>query len=821
MECRWKRKLFSEGNCTECAGNVWRENSFTNCKGAGRLHFPSPINLRAFRPKARAICTCLLVFAAGCASTRNVRSALSVAHGKKPAIDTIARNTAGTTGISDTLEEASGDTSLGDPADLIEEAESYIADSDFVAADSTLKAAVRAIQTGGEAPDSSEALSVSSGLIDEIAALYKTKMPVSYKVPEDIGLAIFQRQMMHSLDSINLATPDSAALAALTCQENSLSLYDVPMVWNQRVRRALYFYLKNRDNTVDLWFQRAVRYLPSMKAMFADSGLPRDLAYLPLIESGFNPLAYSYANASGIWQFIASTGKLYGLKRSFWIDERRDPTRSTQAAVMYLKKLFGDFGHWHLALAAYNCGENGLARSIARSKSHDFWSLKRLPNQTKNYVPFYLAALTIAKNPKCFGVIVHDSGSPPIDTIRINNCISLSDIATGLNIDPDTLKKMNPHILRWCTPPDASNTVLYLPAGAKRAWPSFYSGLPPEKRVKWVRYRIKKGDTPEGLAQEYNVPVNALRSINRLAQTRIVPGHFLFVPMSDAPLGPDAAYSLPPEPEIKALDLPDYEFSGIAVHHRIRAGDNLGRIARRYHVSIGQLCRWNHVTGRTILRPGRTLLVSRPQPIIETALAPARVVSPDTSHAALAKVIAAPVPAPAAPRIDSDTVRAKSVASVPAPVLVVSSSVTHTVQIGETVFSLSRKYGVSLEEFASLNGLDLAHPVIKIGQVLKVTRAEGASPSTAASAAVVRDTAAYVPASSETTAVDSVTPPRERIVYYTVKQGDSLWRIATTFGVPVDTLYKNNNIGPDSVLAPGKVIKVVTTPGIGMLKGKN
>lgn len=183
-------------------------------------------------------------------------------------------------------------------------------------------------------------------------------------------------------------------------------------------------------------------------------GQPQDLAYLPLIESGFNPVAYSYANASGIWQFIASTGKLYGLKKSFWADERRDPIKSTQAAAMYLKKLFGDFGHWDLALAAYNCGENGLARSIARSRSNDFWTLKRIPNQTKNYVPFYLAALTIAKNPKCFGVKIPDTLAPPPDTVVVSDCISLSDIASGLGIDPDSLKKMNPHIMRWCTPPD-------------------------------------------------------------------------------------------------------------------------------------------------------------------------------------------------------------------------------------------------------------------------------------------------------------------------------------------------------------------------------
>jgi membrane-bound lytic murein transglycosylase D len=704
-------------------------------KGARRLRFSGAIKPLPGLCGAGIVCAGLLFFAVGCASTRHAASTLVSAKVSPPAaVATAASVAARGPGAADTAppkvlapaDRDAQDSVYGDAADLVDEAKSYIDDSDFASADSTFRVAVKAIESGEKPSDSAAG---PSGLIDEIVALYKERMPASYKVPEDIGLAVFQRQMMRSIDSLNVTLPDSVALAALLCRNNTL--YDVPVVWNQRVQRALYFYLKNRDNTIDRWFPRAVHYLPAMRAMFADSGLPQDLSYLPLIESGFNPLAYSYANASGIWQFIASTGKTYGLKRNFWIDERRDPIRSTQAAVMYLKKLFGDFGHWHLALAAYNCGENGLARSIARSNSHDFWTLKRLPNQTKNYVPFYLAALTIAKSPKCFGVSIPDSGAPPADTVRMNDCISLSDIASGLGINPDTLKTMNPHIMRWCTPPDVSNTLLYLPSGAKQAWPSFYSRLPPEKRVKWTRYQIKKGDTPESLAQQYNVSENALQSINRLPQSRLTVGHYLFVPVSDVPLGPDVVYTLPPEPEIKALDLPDYEFSGVTVRHRIRVGDNLGRIAHRYHVSVNQLCRWNRITGRTVLRPGRVLVVSRPQPRIETASAPAPVpAAPVAMHAALVKDTAPTVAAPVVESSVPDTVAAGKIASAP----VVSSAKTHTVRIGETAFSLSRQYNLSLKELASYNGLDMAHPAIKIGQVLRVSG--GAGPPVDSGAAV-------------------------------------------------------------------------------------
>jgi len=675
----------------------------------------------------------LLVFAFGCASTRRAAPSPLSVKTKNPVVQTAhhvasdtarAARTAATANFTDSAEGASGDTSRDDATDLVEEAKSNIDDSDFAAADSLFKIATRVIESGDKPSDSTAG--PTAGLLDEIVALYKERMPASYKVPEDIRLAVFQRQMMGSIDSLNVALPDSVALAALACRSNSE--YDVPVVWNQRVQRALYFYLKNRDITIDLWFPRAVHYLPAMKAMFADSGLPQDLAYLPLIESGFNPVAYSYANASGIWQFIASTGKLYGLKRTFWLDERRDPIRSTQAAAMYLKKLFGNFGNWHLALAAYNCGENGLARSIARNRSNDFWTLKRLPNQTKNYVPFYLAALTIAKNLKCFGIKIPDIVSRPPDTVRVNDCISLSDIASGLGINPDSLRKMNPHIMRWCTPPDVANSLLYLPAGTKQAWQSFCAGLAPEKRVKWVRYPIKKGDTQESLALHYGVSVNALQSINRLTQPKLTPGNYLFIPVSDVPLGPDVAYSLPPEPEIRALDLPDYEFSGVTVRHRVRSGDNLGVIARRYHVSVNQLCRWNHITGHTILRPGRQLVVSRPQPAIETASAPVPAPAPAAPVAAagsaLVKDTTRPVPSPA-PDTAHVALPMPAAAQPPAQAAaeVAAPAKTHIVEIGETAFSISRKYGLTVSELAALNGLDVAHPVIKIGQVIKVVKA--------------------------------------------------------------------------------------------------
>lgn len=739
---------------------------------------------------------------------------------------------------------ADEDTVFEEPADIIDEAQSYCDDGDFVAADSALRLAVRAAEAMDENADEGSEQLPSTAYFARIAAVYKQSMPASWPLPEEIAAAAFQDQLMRSIDSAGAGSLDSAALAAIACQKGVE--YDVPMVWNQRVQRALSFYVRHRDVTIDKWVTRAPVYLSFMRKMFADSGLPGDLAYLPLIESGFNPLAYSYANASGIWQFIASTGKLYGLKRNFWIDERRDPIRSTEAAVGYLKKLFGDFGDWHLALAAYNCGENGVSRCIARHKTNDFWLLNRLPRQTRNYVPSYLAALTIAKNPKCFGAAFDAAGGFPLDTVRVKDCISLADIAQGLGIRGETLSALNPHLLRWCTPFDTDGVIVYLPAGAKAGWKAFYENLPPEKLVRWYRYEIKRGDDVEGLAERYNVAADALSSINRVSGGTLTAGRHLFIPVSAVPLPANVVYSAPPEAEIKALDMSDYEYAGVSVRYRVRSGDNLGRIARRYHVRVSQLCRWNHVTGKTILRPGRILLVSRPQPIPAAETPPPAVAAARTLPA---PQMGGPVPQPA-----------------DAPAVLQ----THLVEIGDTPFSVSRRYDLTIDELARLNGLNMAHPIIKIGQTLivKVPAAPQAASTPAAAAPAIPAPDSSAPAKVYGAArvhvvekgenlfrlslrysvtVDTLMslnritdvlgvragdtlliPPMPRqsasnlsggvkdtgVIYYKVKDGDTLPRIAAAFGVSVDSLSKENMLAPDTVLVPGKVIKVVTSQGL-------
>jgi membrane-bound lytic murein transglycosylase D len=684
------------------------------------------------------------------------------------------------------------DTTAEDPAGLIENARAFCVEGNFAAADSSLKRAVRTIEAIDAESDSAGL--ASSRYVAEIVSLYNNKMPPQYSVPDEIAQTVFQGQMVRSLDSMNIMPAESLAIAAMGCQKNIT--YDVPMIWNDRVQRAMFFYVKNRSNTIDRWFYRASCYLPFMRRMFADSGLPQDLAYLPLIESGFNPLAYSYAAASGIWQFISSTGRIYGLRHNYWLDERRDPIRSTQGAIAYLKKLYGDFGHWYLALAAYNCGENGVSHVISRCKSNDFWKLKHLPAQTRNYVPCYLAAVTIAKNPKCFGVFMPPVDTFSLDTVLVSDCIRLDDIAEGVGVSADSLKKMNAHILRWCTPPDISNTVLYLPRGRKKAFADFYAQLPGEKKIKWCRYQIKPGDNIQKIAARFTVSIDDIKTINRLKNNAIAAGHFLFLPVRDpAFAGTPLAYIPPTSP----YDEDDY--TDICYYY-IRKGDAISKIARRFHVTWSQLYRWNHLSSSSKLRPGRRLIV-RPLPPPE------------------------PIVAVAPPQHDT-----------------LKQGQSYVVHLGDTPFSIARRAGVTINELFSWNNIDATQPIIHVGDTLKLSAPEktfekpAEQPATVRSAASAStpeptakggwhdtswttDWSSAIPDQQQlasqapaTTGPDSINATAAKtvpsnVVYYKVKGGDTLFRIASTFGVTIEQLYKDNDLKPDSVIVPGKVIKVI------------
>jgi membrane-bound lytic murein transglycosylase D len=247
--------------------------------------------------------------------------------------------------------------------------------------------------------------------------------------------------------------------------------FDVPIQMNKQVRAYLVYFSTERKEVIKRYLSRSTRYLPMIKGVFEEYGLPEDMAYLAMIESGFNNKAYSPAAASGMWQFIKGTGLRYGLTIDGYVDERRDPEKATKAAAKYLLDLYKQFGSWYLAAASYNCGEGRVQRELNQSNHKNFWELSAnmcLPTETKNYVPQMIAATIIAKNPEKFG-FKNVSYQPPmkVDKVPVNEPTSLKAAAFAVNVPSDDLQALNPELLRGVTPPDSSNYTLNLPPNSK------------------------------------------------------------------------------------------------------------------------------------------------------------------------------------------------------------------------------------------------------------------------------------------------------------------------------------------------------------------
>ncbi len=252
--------------------------------------------------------------------------------------------------------------------------------------------------------------------------------------------------------------------------ENQVN-FDVPIQMNKQVRAYLVYFSTERKEVIKNYLARSTRYLPMIKEVFEEYGLPEDLAYLAMIESGFNCKAYSPATASGMWQFMKGTGLNYGLSVDSYVDERRDPEKSTRAAAKYLLDLYKQFGSWYLAAASYNCGEGRVQRELDQSNHKNFWELSAnmcLPTETKNYVPQMIAATIIAKNPEKFGFgKIPYQAAVKFDQVQVDEPTSLKAVAFATNRPEEDVQALNPELLRGVTPPDSPNYTLNLPANSK------------------------------------------------------------------------------------------------------------------------------------------------------------------------------------------------------------------------------------------------------------------------------------------------------------------------------------------------------------------
>jgi membrane-bound lytic murein transglycosylase D len=525
----------------------------------------------------------------------------------------------------------------------------------------------------------------------------------------------------------------------------ALPQFDIPMVINDRVVAWMEYFQGAGRNHFIRYLKRSGRYLPMMREILVEEGLPQDLVYISLIESGFNPHARSRANAVGPWQFIRATGRRYGTRVDGWVDERRDPRRATRAAARYFRDLYGEFGDWYLAMAAYNAGEGRVRKAIETTGSRNFWYIARhhraLRAETRDYVPKFIAAAIMAKMPDRFGFadVVYDR-PVEFETAKVETQTDLAVIAKCAGVDRDAVFDLNPHLIRGTTPPGLRHYEIRLPNGTAQSFGVAYADLPKSKRVQVVHHRVRHGDTLWGIARRYGVSVDRIAKANDItSHRRLRRGKTLVIPISGA--------------YVRYARAEKGRGSGSSskghIRHRVKEGETAGHIAERYGVTVAQIRRWNGLNRRSFIREGQTLKIHK------------RGTSSGGGAGGL--------------------------------------EVTHVVESGETLGGIARRHGVSTKQLMALN--DIKDPRrVRAGQRLIIRRQAPKSSSTTAIRLAELDTSED--SSSKASGVSG------SAVRHKVRPGESLWEIARRYGVSTKELMALNDIKDPRRVRDGRKLKI-------------
>jgi membrane-bound lytic murein transglycosylase D len=391
---------------------------------------------------------------------------------------------------------------------------------------------------------------------------------------------------------------------------------DIDVPPNGRVQGFIDLFSGRLKGYLEESLGRGARYLPMIREVFEAEGLPLDLAYIPLIESAFKPTAVSRARATGMWQFMRGTALENGLKHDWYIDERADPEKATRAAAKYLKTLYGTFGDWYLALASYNAGPGRVQRAMKRSGRSDFWAISasrgHLPRETRDYVPLILAAITIARQPGAYGLTIAPAEERPHETVTLARAIDLKRVAEWTGTQVEDIQSLNPELRRRITPVGVDEYVLKVPVGSASIVAARLAELPSDEPLPVANYVVEKGDTLWALARKFDVNRADLADVNQLSSNaRLAIGQILIVPTAP-PADEPAVRRTPTDSDtLLASATAAAGASAAPAVHRVRRGDTLYSIARRYGTSVAFIKHLNGLTSN-LIRLGQRLRVRTP-----------------------------------------------------------------------------------------------------------------------------------------------------------------------------------------------------------------
>ena len=438
-------------------------------------------------------------------------------------------------------------------------------------------------------------------------------------------------------------------------------------------------WLKKNPRYFEKISARAKPYLYYIAKRVEERNMPSEMALVPIVESGFQPFAYSNSGAAGLWQIIPSTGRHLGLKQNWWYDGRRDVVQATDAALTYLSRLHKQFEDWALAFAAYNAGKGTVRRAQqknkAKGKGTDFWAIRHLlPRETRGYVPRLLAIAAAVRNPAQFGIkLAPIANTPYFEQVDFNSQVDIGLAAKAANVELRQLQRLNPGFKRWATDPDGPHRLL-VPTHAAKRMQIAMAEIPPEQRVTWRVHQIKNGETLGQIARDYGTRVDVLKKVNKLKDSSIRAGKTLVVPAqagTDAHIAIAAASSRVGTKANRSTKNNAEARAQVGSNwHVVQAGESLWTIARKYNTRVAALTRANALSKNAILRPGQRMLI--------------------------------PVP--------SEGGKAMRVAATLEPPV-------HTVRSGESLWTIARKTGVKVDQLRAWNALERG-AVLRPGQKL-------------------------------------------------------------------------------------------------------
>lgn len=675
-------------------------------------------------------------------------------------------------------------------------------------------------------------------------SIYKMQMPVRIvQALEDVYPNLSEQEGEDStyvdslsIDGVDAYDENAADSASIRVIENFLDTVDagrfsLPIRFNERVMQEIYYMTTTARGFITRSLSRKTAYDSLIYTKLAQKRMPRDLIYLALVESGFNVKAYSRAKAAGMWQFIPETGIRYGLDVDFWVDMRRNPELATDAALSYLSALYAEFGDWLLSMAAYNCGEGRIRRLIREKKADSTWGDRpvtywdlQLPQETMHYVPRILAAMVIGHFPDHYDVAINKRHLPAYDTVTVYDSFSLDEIAKFLKVPEDTLRTLNMELTMWCTPPNRDAYLLRLPYGTRASFVQNYDRMEKNGFSSWRQHKVRKGESLGNIAQQYGVRVAEIQRANEMKKNaRLKVGRTLLIPVKVAPRRSTGK---------KPSKVRTYI---------VQLGDNLASISRRFGVSQESLRIWNNIEPGYNVKKGDTIYVSKPD-LKPTSFVQQRValkkgekyiVKAGDTYALIAKQYKVPVflllqansgftkrltigdslsiPAYVRPPRKMSKATDDEIPVIEASKVVdtsdkksnksskktvepepsknskkqpVSTTIIYTVEPGDNLYAISRKYSTTVSAIREMNDMGNSSN-IKVGQKLKIPGESTPAPSA----------------------------PKVEEITHVVKKGEGLWDISRQYGVTIEDIVKWNDL-KDTKIKINEKLKIRTTKKI-------